>query len=270
MMPPIHQVIQGDCIKGMESLDDQSVDFVFADPPFNVGYRYDVYRDRMNDQAYLDWSEEWMRQAFRVLRPHGSFWLAIGDKYAAELKVIAHRHVGFEMRHWVIWRYPNGQGFKHRLASTHTHLLDFVKDSSAAPFHLERVQVPSSRHVVYKDKRALRPTKNPDDVWMLFPDQVALVASATDNVWDHSRVMGTYRERLGWHPCQMPEAILRRILLLCTDNGWTVLDPFVGSGTTLVVAKKLGRRGFGFELSADYAKRAQARLDSTTVELINE
>src|SRR5206468_1161478 len=76
-----------------------------------------------------------------------------------------------------------------------------------------------------------------------------------------SRVCGTFKERAGWHGCQMPEQLLGRIIRLCSDPGDLVVDPFAGSGTTLVVAKKLGRRWIGFELSPNYAPQIQARLD---------
>jgi site-specific DNA-methyltransferase (adenine-specific) len=78
-------------------------------------------------------------------------------------------------------------------------------------------------------------------------------------------VAGTFKERAGWHGCQMPEQLLGRIVRACSNEGELVLDPFGGSGTTLAVAKKLGRRWLGFELSEDYATKIQARLDSISV-----
>src|SRR5688572_25488233 len=83
-----HAVIEGDCIKGMESVAAGSVDLVFADPPFNIGYDYDEYHDEQTDDAYLAWTEQWGRQVCRVLKDTGTFWLAIGDDFAAELKVL--------------------------------------------------------------------------------------------------------------------------------------------------------------------------------------
>jgi site-specific DNA-methyltransferase (adenine-specific) len=82
------------------------------------------------------------------------------------------------------------------------------------------------------------------------------------DTWYVPRVCGTFKERAGWHGCQMPEQLLGRIIRACSHPGEIVLDPFAGSGTTLVVAKKLGRRWIGFELSPNYAARAQARLDA--------
>ena len=76
-------LIPGDCIAGMASLAAESVDLAFADPPFNIGYEYDVYEDRKAADDYLNWCREWIGQVHRVLKPNGAFWLAIGDEFAA-------------------------------------------------------------------------------------------------------------------------------------------------------------------------------------------
>src|SRR5689334_3024695 len=87
--PHLNRIITGDCIAGMKSLPAGSVDLVFADPPFNIGYEYDVYEDRKERDQYLAWSKDWIKATHRVLKPSGTFWLAIGDDYAAELKLAA-------------------------------------------------------------------------------------------------------------------------------------------------------------------------------------
>src|SRR5262249_41659581 len=89
--------------------------------------------------------------------------------------------------------------------------------------------------------------------------------TAAEDTWYFPRVCGTFKERAGWHGCQMPEQLLGRIIRACSNPGETVLDPFAGSGTTLVVARKLGRRWLGCELSPEYAARAEERLRAVTV-----
>ena len=86
--------------------------------------------------------------------------------------------------------------------------------------------------------------------------------AAEGDTWYFPRVCGTFKERAGWHGCQMPEQLLGRIIRACSNPGEVVLDPFGGSGTTLVVAKKLDRRFLGFELSPDYAAAIRRRLDA--------
>src|SRR5690554_4805830 len=97
-----------DCLDGLAKLAPGSVDLAFADPPFNIGYAYDVYDDRQDAEKYLDWCRQWMTGVVNALKPTGTFWLAIGDEYAAELKVIATRELGLTCRNWVIWYYTFG------------------------------------------------------------------------------------------------------------------------------------------------------------------
>jgi DNA modification methylase len=85
------QIHHGDCVAWLRGLPAGSVDLAFADPPFNIGYEYDVYRDRQEDESYLAWCGQWMEGLHRVLKDDGTFWLAIGDEYAAELKLEAQR-----------------------------------------------------------------------------------------------------------------------------------------------------------------------------------
>lgn len=234
-----------DCIQGMDALRARSVDLVFADPPFNIGYEYDGYTDSVEHTKYLNWSKRWMLAAHRVLKDDGTFWLAIGDDYAAELKLIA-KDVGFRPRSWVIWYYTFGVNCTAKFTRSHTHLLYFTKHEKNFTFRADaqECRVPSKRQLLYNDPRANPKGRLSDDVW-LFP-----------------RVAGTFKERNGFHGCQMPQKLLGRIINLCSNPGDLVLDPFAGSGSTLIVAKKLDRKYVGFELSKSYAEKANAALDA--------
>jgi site-specific DNA-methyltransferase (adenine-specific) len=116
--------------------------------------------------------------------------------------------------------------------------------------------------LVYADARADAQGRVPDDTWILRPQDLPDGFQPEEDTWYFSRVCGTFKERAGWHGCQMPEQLLGRIIRACSNPGDVVLDPFTGSGTTLVAAKKLGRKWVGFELSPHYAAQAQARLDA--------
>jgi site-specific DNA-methyltransferase (adenine-specific) len=257
---PLDQVIQGDCVAGLANISAGTVDLAFADPPFNIGYHYDVYQDRKVCDDYLAWSQDWMAAVHRVLKPDGTFWLAIGDEYAAELKVIAHRDLGFHLRSWVIWYYTFGVHCARKFSRSHAHLFHFVKDASRFTFHDKAIRVPSARQLIYGDRRANPRGRLPDDTWILRPQDVPEGFTTDQDTWHVRRVCGTFKERAGWHGCQMPEQLLGRIIRACSSPGELVLDPFAGSGTTLAVAKKLDRRYLGFELSPDYVKRIEDRL----------
>ncbi len=256
-----------DCIAGMESLPAGSVDLVFADPPFNIGYAYDVYHDNKGYQEYLDWSTAWIRGVHRVLKDDGTFWLAIGDEYAAELKLIAQREVGFHIRSWVVWYYTFGVNCKTKFSRSHAHLFHFVKHPQQFTFRSADLEnrIPSARQLVYGDGRANPDGRLPDDTWILRPQDLAGHFTPEEDTWYFPRVAGTFKERAGFHGCQMPEQLLGRIIRSCSHEGEVVLDPFSGSATTLVVAKKLGRNHLGFDLSPDYVKRGTERLANVFV-----
>ena len=251
-----------DCVAGMKQLPDSSVDLAFADPPFNIGYEYDVYNDQMAADQYLEWSRQWMSEVVRVLKPNGTFWLAIGDEYAADLKVMLHRGMHLSLRSWVVWYYTFGVHCVKKFTRSHAHLFHFVKDPTRFTFNDEEIRVPSARQLVYNDARANPMGRIPDDTWVLRPQDLPNGFAADHDVWTFSRVCGTFRERRGWHGCQMPEQLLGRIIRVSSNPGDLVLDPFAGSGTTLAVAKKLGRRYLGFEISPNYSEQIESRLTS--------
>ena len=258
--PVLDRVHRGDCLDLLARVPAGSVHLAFADPPFNIGYDYDAYHDRLATDDYLDWSKRWMGEVARVLRPDGTFWLAIGDEYAAELKVAATRELGFACRSWVVWYYTFGVNCKQKFSRSHAHLFHFVKDRDTFTFNTDAIRVPSARELVYGDKRACPEGRLPDDTWILRPQDLPEGFAADGDTWYFPRVCGTFKERSGWHGCQMPEQLLGRIIRASSREGETVLDPFGGSGTTLAVAKKLGRRFLGAELSEHYAARIEERL----------
>ncbi len=239
----VNEIKCGDCIEVLNGVGEPFADLVFADPPFNIGYQYDKYHDKVEKDRYLAWTRDWMAACIGVLKPHGSFYIAIGDEYAANVRLIG-EELGLTLRNWIIWHYTFGQQTKTMFARSHAHIFYFVMNPKAFTFNDFAVRVPSDRQLIYNDKRADSRGKLPDDVWNTF-----------------SRVCGTFRERCAWHPCQMPEMLLGRIIAASSNPGDVVLDPFLGSATTAAAAVKLNRCFVGVELSANYASKARERID---------
>jgi DNA modification methylase len=261
-MPFENQIVVGDSIKLLNAEQEGWVDLVFADPPFNIGYLYHNYDDRKNVDEYVDWSEQWMRAVHRALKPTGSFFLAIGDEFAADLCYVARRKIGFHMRNWIIWHYTFGQQTKMKFAKSHTHILYFTKDAKNFTFNADAVRVASARQTTYADTRANPKGKLPDDVWFLRPQEAPQDYFGPDaDTWYVSRVCGTFKEREGWHGCQMPMGVLDRIIKGSSNPGDVVLDPFNGSGTTVVSAALLCRKYVGIDQSSEYVKFARKRLE---------
>ena len=238
----LNRIICGDCIEVLGKVEEPFVDLIFADPPFNIGYKYDKYYDKVKSKNYIAWTRDWMIACKKVLKPDGSFYIAIGDDYAANVKILADE-LGLVMRNWIIWHYTFGQQTKTKFARAHTHIFYFVNDEANFTFNDYAVRVPSDRQLIYNDRRANPVGKMPDDVWNGF-----------------SRVCGTFKERAGWHPCQMPESLLKRIIAVSSNPGQCVLDPFSGSGTTAAASCQLERDYVGVEISEKYVENTNIRL----------
>jgi len=237
----LNKIICGDCIEVLGKIKEPFADLIFADPPFNIGYKYDKYYDKVKKKNYIAWTKDWMTICKKVLKPHGSFYIAIGDEYAADIKRVADE-IGLFMRNWIIWHYTFGQQMKKKFARSHTHIFYFVKDKNNFMFNDHSARVISDRQKKYQDKRANPEGKMPDDVWDEYP-----------------RVCGTFKERIDF-PCQMPESLLARIIRVSSNEGDWILDPFSGSGTTAVVTHKLNRVYTGIEISEKYVKESEKRI----------
>jgi len=258
------KIHQGDCVQTLSQIPDGCVHLAFADPPFNIGYEYDEYDDRLDSEKYIEWSKAWMAQIHRVLSPVGAFWLAIGDEYAAELKIEAQK-LGFVCRSWVVWYYTFGVNCKMKFTRSHAHIFHFVRHPDCFTFNGDDIRVPSARQLVYNDKRAESKGRLPDDTWILRPQDCPEGFNADEDTWYFPRVAGTFKERAGFHGCQMPEQLLGRIIRVCSNEGEVVLDPFSGSATTIAVAKKLNRRFLACELSKEYVTMGTQRLANIAI-----
>jgi len=241
-----NKMVCGDCIDLLNGAEAPFADLVFADPPFNIGFQYDRYSDTLEKDKYLHWTRDWMSACVKVLKQRGAFYIAIGDEYAAHVRVIGEQ-LGLFCRNWIIWHYTFGQQCKYKFARSHTHIFYFVRDPEVYTFNDMKIRLPSGRQLLYNDKRANPVGKMPDDVWNTF-----------------SRVCGTFKERQGWHPCQMPELLLARIISVSTRPGDLVLDPFSGSGTTAAAAMQLKRDYCGIDISANYVENSEKRLSELT------
>jgi site-specific DNA-methyltransferase (adenine-specific) len=273
---PENQLVAGDCIERMASWPAAGADLIFADPPYNIGYGYDRYDDNRSDDEYVAWTGRWIDQAVRLLKPSGSLYILIGDEYAADVRLRLRHHERAKrllFRNWIIWHYTFGQNCKLKFNRSHAHLFYAVGSAAAASgkvskeglsftFNRQAIAVPSARQTTYADRRANPSGKLPDDTWYLRPQEADEAYFQSDgDTWYQPRLCGTFKERMQWHPCQLPEALLERVIKVSSNEGDLVFDPFAGSGTTLAVARRLGRRWLGCELSEEYAAKALERIE---------
>lgn len=248
----------GDCRRVLATLPevrDSRVDLIFADPPFNWNRAYDKWDDAMPREDYLQFTRAWLDLCVQGLRPGGALWVNIPDDTAAEI-VVHLKQRGLEMENWCIWHYRFGQNTTQRFINSKVHALYFVKPGppGGRVWNPQSVLEVSDRASIYFDPR----TQSKKD-GMPAGQRVPL------DVWygKHlGRVQGNNKERREKHDNQLPEAYLARVVLACSNPGQLVLDPFLGSGTTGVIANALERKFIGVEFSEENAARACDRIES--------
>lgn len=264
------QIFHEDCIKGLRALPEASADLVFADPPYNIGYQYNTYKDEKKDGDYLAWCLRWLEEVYRVTAKHGTFWLAIGDEWVSELDCAA-KSLGFHKRSHVLWYYTFGVCCTKNFARSHTHLLYYTKAKTKFTFRYNdpKVRVPSARQLVYHDRRANKEGKLPDNTWILSPFELKKCFSNKEDTWLESRIAGTFHERAERGTTgvnkgcpQMPLLVMDRIILSCSDRGDLVVDPFGGTFATGSSALRTGRRFIGFDIDTDYCAKGYRRLEN--------
>ncbi|HXM01049.1 MAG TPA: site-specific DNA-methyltransferase [Chthoniobacterales bacterium] len=234
-------LFHGDCLDILPFISDESVDTVFADPPFNIGKEYGRrVNDRMSDGDYLKWCGKWMDECIRILKPGGAFFLYNIPRWNIRLSnVLLDR--GLHFRDWIVVDLKLGLPIAGRLYPSHYSLLYFSKGKPQT-FHNIRVPIKKCRHCGrdVKDYGGHRASLNPrglnlSDVWTDIPPV------------RHRRFKSPKRKANA-----LSSKLLDRIVEMTTDVHGVVLDPFGGSGTTFAVCEKKKRRWVGIELeSAD-------------------
>lgn len=240
----------GDCRELLKEVPDGSVKLVVTSPPYNIDKPYGTYKDRIALNDWEDLIREVTQEVFRILTPDGSFFLNLSpvpygkDKEILPLPFIGYQimsDAGFKLRNMITWTFNNMQNCVNRLSGRYENILWGVKDLNNYVFNLDEIRIP---YITKNDKRLVGGTgRNPTDVWYF------------------DRVNNMTKKKLNLqHPTVYPLPMILRILKMSSHPGDTVLDPFVGSGTTLVAAKILDRNGIGFELDGKYAAEIQKRL----------
>ena len=241
----INKIIKGDCLELLKKIPDNSIDMTFADPPFNLKKKYNGYKDSLEFKEYIEWCDEWIGEMVRITKPTGSIFVHNIPKWLSYYVKLLNEHANF--KHWIAWYAPTSPMGKS-LQPAHYGVLFYVKDSKKTKIYEIRMPHERERKSNYlrKDYGGKKAGLHPfgpliSDVW-------------TDI---HRIKHNKYRDE---HPCQLPVPLLERLILMITDEGDIVLDPFVGTGTTAVAAKKLGRKYIGFDLDDEYKRISENNL----------
>ncbi len=250
--PDAHAVIySGDCLELLAQVPDASIALVITSPPYNIGKPYE---DRTDLEAYLSWQERVIQEAVRIIKPTGSLVWQVGN-YVENGEILPldillypiFKRQGLQLRNRIVWAFEHGLHAKRRFSGRYEVALWLTK-SETYTFHLDRVRVPqkypNKRHFKGPKKGQISSNplgKNPGDVW-IFPN-----------------VKANHVEKTA-HPAQFPVELVERFVLALTEEEDWVLDPFGGSGTTLIAALMHRRKGAMAEILPDYVTIAKQRL----------
>ncbi|WP_298302008.1 site-specific DNA-methyltransferase [uncultured Erythrobacter sp.] len=246
---PLGQILDGDCIEAMRSLPDNSIDLVFADPPYNLQLGGDLNRpdgsevDAVTDhwdqfdsfRSYDEFTKAWLIEAKRILKPDGALWV-IGSYHNIYRVGAILQDIGFWILNDIVWRktnpMPNFKGT--RFTNAHETLL-WASQGEKSRYHFN-----------------YRAMKTLNDELQMRSDWVLPICSGNERLKENGSKV---------HPTQKPESLLYRVLLATTERGDVVLDPFFGTGTTGAVAKRLGREWIGCEREGTYRNAALKRIE---------
>ncbi|MGC8877810.1 MAG: DNA methyltransferase [Anaerolineae bacterium] len=234
----------GDALEILRQYPDNSIDLVFADPPYNLDKRYNVYEDEQEDASYLTWCNAWLEEYVRVLKPTGSLYVLNLPRWGMYHATFLNQRLYFQ--NWIVWdavSEPRG-----KLMPAHYALLFYTKHPYTFTFNYADVCEIDARcycrraGCIHQRKAAGHDEKEPlTDIW-----------------WDIYRIK--HKRDRDYHPCQLPQALMERIIRLSTNPGDIVLDAMAGTGTTAVAAAQLGRRYVAIDIDEAYVNLTRQKL----------
>ena len=244
-----HKIIHGDALEVLRKLPDNSVDLIFADPPYNIGKNFNGHIEKWSsDDEYLKWCYKWLDLCIQKLKPDGSFYVMTATQFMPFFDIYLRGKLEILSR--LVWYYDSsGVQAKKYYGSMYEPILFCVKDKNNYKFNTQDILVEAKTGAKRKliDYRKSIPT-------------IYNTEKVPGNVWEFARVryrMDEYEN----HPTQKPIALLERIIKASSNLGDVVLDPFSGTFTTCFVAKELGRNSIGIELQNEYVKIGLRRLN---------
>ncbi len=241
-------IYHGDCLEVLDTLPNESINLIFADPPYNIGKKFASFKDIWpSDSGYAAWCYAWLELCIKKLKPQGSLYVMSSTQAMPYLDLWLREKLTVLSR--IVWHYDSsGVQAKKYYGSLYEPILYCVKDPKNYTFNASDIEIEAKTGAVRKlmDYRKNTPA----------PYKTTKVPG---NVWSIPRVryrMPEYEE----HPSQKPEALLKRIIKASSHPGDLILDPFAGTFTTCAVAQKLARQSIGIETQEEYVKVGLRRL----------
>jgi site-specific DNA-methyltransferase (adenine-specific) len=263
---PHGQLWRGNSIDWMKSLESESVDLIFADPPYNIKKTdWDTFESQ---EEYINFSMQWIEQSARVLKPTGTLFICGFSEILADLKHPSSKY--FKSCRWIVWNYKNKANLGKDWGRSHESILHFRKSKNFT-FNIDEIRIPYGEHTLKYPSHPQAVTsqyggngKNDNHVWQPNPlgAKPKDVLEIPQDIVEVPTTCNGMHEKTP-HPTQKPEELLRKLILASSNAGDTILDPFCGSGTTTVCAEQLGRKWLACDLSAEYLNWAVDRIELT-------
>jgi site-specific DNA-methyltransferase (adenine-specific) len=258
---PNGEIWIGDAIHWLKTLENDSVDLIFADPPYNTKKaEWDTFESQ---EAYVEWSLEWIQEAARILKPTGTLYICGYSEVLADLKLPALRF--FKGCRWIVWHYKNKANLGSDWGRSHESILHYRK-SKDFTFNIDQIRTPYGEHTLKYPEHPQASTsqydnngKNSKRIWTPHPN-----GAKPKDVLEVPTTCNGMHEKTP-HPTQKPEELIRKFLLASSDPNSLVIDPFLGSGTTAVVAEQLKRKWKGCDITPEYCKWAVSRIEAVQI-----
>ncbi len=244
----------GDCLRLLEQIPDRSIQLVVTSPPYNIGKEYEKKRQL---QDYLQLQELVIRECVRVLADSGSLCWEVGN-YVDNGSIIPldialypiFNSLDLVMRNRIIWSFEHGLHCSNRFSGRYETILWFTRKTDQYVFNLDPVRIPQKYpgKKYFKGPKAGQYSCNP-------------LGKNPGDIWDIPNVKNNHVEKTD-HPCQFPVELIERLVLSMSNEGEWVLDPFVGTGTSIIAAIRHARRGAGAEIEPRYIDIARDRIQS--------
>ena len=234
----------GDALQVLKRYPDNSIDLAFADPPYNLDKSYNVYDDGRANEQYIAWCNAWLEEYARILKPTGSLYVLNLPRWTMYHAMFLNQRLYFQ--NWIVWdalSEPRG-----KLMPAHYGLLFYTKRPTGFTLNYEQVGQLDARHYCLRASCIRKRKAIGDDA----------KEPLTDFWWNIHRIK--HRRDRDYHPCQLPDALMERIIRLSTNPGDVVLDAFSGTGTTAVIAAKLGRHYVAIDLDEEYVRITQEKI----------
>ncbi|MCA8835816.1 MAG: site-specific DNA-methyltransferase [Proteobacteria bacterium] len=251
-----NKVEQINCIEMLNRMEENSVQCIFADPPFNLDKKYNSYKDTLPLEEYFLWTKEWIEASMRVLKDDGSIFIYNIPKMLVKTAPILDEHAYF--RHWISWNSP-GRPLGKTLQPSHYGILYYTKMDKGFKFFDIRTPHKKCRSCDtylkdYGGKAHLRHH----------------FGYTLGDVWDDIHRVRHSQKRIENHPCQLPVHLIERIILMSTDPGDVFVDLFAGGGSGGMAARQLGRQYIGADIDKKYVALSNAKIAEAQPRKLND